>query len=49
MSWHGWKTRPGDQASARQHYEDFLDRWGDADLTIPAVAEAKDRLAILTP
>ena len=43
------EDQAGDQASARQHYEDFLDRWGDADLTIPAVAEAKDRLAILTP
>ena len=39
----------GDVASARQHYQDFLDRWGDADLPIPAVAEAKDRLAALTP
>lgn len=43
------EDQAGDQASARQHYEDFLDRWGDADLPIPAVAEAKDRLAILTP
>ena len=37
----------GDVASARQHYQDFLDRWGDADLPIPAVAKAKARMATL--
>jgi tetratricopeptide (TPR) repeat protein/tRNA A-37 threonylcarbamoyl transferase component Bud32 len=37
----------GDVASARQHYQEFLDRWGDADLPIPAVAKAKSRLAAL--
>ena len=37
----------GDVASARQHDEEFLGRWGDADLLIPAVAKTKARMAIL--
>jgi tetratricopeptide (TPR) repeat protein len=39
----------GNVASARQYYQEFLDRWGEADLPIPAVAEAKSRLATLAP
>ncbi len=43
------EDRAGDVASARQHYKEFLDRWGDADLPIPAVDAARSRLAALTP
>lgn len=39
----------GDLASARQHYRQFLARWGEADLPIPDVQEAKSRLAKLEP
>ncbi len=39
----------GDMASARQHYQEFLDRWGEADLPIPKVAKAKSHLATLAP
>ncbi len=39
----------GDLQSARRHYREFLDRWGDADMSIADVAEAKARLAVLEP
>ena len=39
----------GDLASARQHYTEFLDRWGEADVSIPTVAKAKSRMAALAP
>jgi serine/threonine protein kinase len=39
----------GDLASARQHYRKFLDRWGEADMPIADVSEAKSRLAKLEP
>jgi tetratricopeptide (TPR) repeat protein len=38
----------GDLDGARQHYREFLDHWGNADMPIPAVDEAKARLAALT-
>jgi tetratricopeptide (TPR) repeat protein len=41
------EDQAGDQASAGQHYQEFVDRWGDADLPIPAVAEAKERITVL--
>jgi len=37
----------GDIPSARQHYRQFLDRWGDADLPLAEVKDAKLRLAAL--
>jgi tetratricopeptide (TPR) repeat protein len=37
----------GQRAAAREHYEAFLARWGNADLPIPQVAEARSRLAAL--
>jgi serine/threonine protein kinase/tetratricopeptide (TPR) repeat protein len=37
----------GDLEDARQHYRRFLDRWGNADMPIPAVDDAKARLAAL--
>ena len=43
------EDQAGDVASAREHYQEFLDRWGEADLPIGAVGEARFRLAALTP
>jgi tetratricopeptide (TPR) repeat protein len=37
----------GDLESARRHYRRFLSRWGNADMPIPAVDDAKERLAAL--
>jgi tetratricopeptide (TPR) repeat protein/TolB-like protein len=37
----------GDIPSARQHYRQFLDRWGNADLPLAEVKDAKTRLAAL--
>jgi tetratricopeptide (TPR) repeat protein len=37
----------GDLAAARIHYEEFLARWGDADLEIPEADDARRRLAAL--
>ncbi|MFQ5599203.1 MAG: protein kinase [Candidatus Krumholzibacteriia bacterium] len=37
----------GDMASARQHYREFLELWGDADLPVAQVEDAKSRLAVL--
>jgi len=34
----------GDLESAREHYEKYLEFWGNADLTIPSVEDAKVRL-----
>jgi hypothetical protein len=43
------EEQAGDLASARQHYRQFLARWGEADLPIADVNEAKSRLAKLEP
>ena len=37
----------GDIANAQKHYREFLDRWGEADVEIPEVNDAKSRLANL--
>jgi hypothetical protein len=37
----------GELESAREHYRRFLSRWGDADMPVPAVDDAKARLAAL--
>ena len=37
----------GDLESARKHYQKYLEFWGNADLTIPSVEDAKARLARL--
>jgi tetratricopeptide (TPR) repeat protein len=37
----------GDLGSARKHYQKYLEFWGNADLTIPSVEDAKARLARL--
>jgi serine/threonine protein kinase/tetratricopeptide (TPR) repeat protein len=34
----------GDLDSARRHYREFLDRWGDADVELPQVIDARQRL-----
>jgi len=39
----------GDLSAARVHYEEFLARWGNADLEIPEVNDARRRLAALGP
>ncbi len=38
----------GDLASARKHYREYLDRWGNADKPIPDVKDAKARLEALS-
>jgi tetratricopeptide (TPR) repeat protein len=42
------EDQAGDVASARGHYQEVIDRWGDADLPVPLVGEAKERMAALT-
>ncbi|MGB6031357.1 MAG: tetratricopeptide repeat protein, partial [Bacteroidota bacterium] len=37
----------GDLDNAREHYQKYLDFWGNADRTIPSVKKAKARLARL--
>jgi serine/threonine protein kinase/tetratricopeptide (TPR) repeat protein len=37
----------GDHDAAREYYQRYLDRWGEADLPIPEVLQAKARLAAL--
>jgi serine/threonine protein kinase/tetratricopeptide (TPR) repeat protein len=37
----------GDRDSARKHYQKYVDFWGNADLTVPSVEDAKARLARL--
>jgi tetratricopeptide (TPR) repeat protein len=37
----------GDRAAARDHYRAFLDAWGEADIAIPDVEDARRRLAAL--
>jgi tetratricopeptide (TPR) repeat protein len=37
----------GKTADARKHYREFLDDWGDPDIAIPAVEDARKRLAAL--
>lgn len=37
----------GDLESAKEHYREYLSRWGEADLPIPEVPEAKARLTKL--
>jgi tetratricopeptide (TPR) repeat protein/predicted Ser/Thr protein kinase len=37
----------GDLDAARKHYQKFLEYWGNADITVPSVEEAKARLARL--
>ena len=37
----------GDLVSARKHYRKYLDRWGEADVPLKNVADAKVRLAAL--
>jgi tetratricopeptide (TPR) repeat protein len=40
-------SRRGDRVKARAAYEQFLDRWKDADAEIPMLREARKRLAEL--
>ncbi len=42
------EEQTGDLEGARKHYREFLDHWGNADMPIPAVSDAKARLAALT-
>ena len=37
----------GDTAAARQHFKDFLDHWGDVDMPVASVDDARARLAAL--
>jgi tetratricopeptide (TPR) repeat protein len=37
----------GETDAARANYEEFLRRWGDADVTLPQVEDARERLARL--
>lgn len=37
----------GNHDAAREFYQRYLKRWGEADLPIPEVLKAKDRLAAL--
>ncbi len=37
----------GETDVAREHYREFLARWGEADMPIPIVRDARDRLAAL--
>ena len=37
----------GDVAAAREHYQAFLERWGETDLPVPAADEARERLTAL--
>ncbi len=41
------EEQTGDLESARKHYREFLDHWGNAYMPIPAVDDAKARLAAL--
>jgi len=38
----------GNHDAAREYYQRYLDRWGEADLPIPEVREAQDGLAALS-
>jgi tetratricopeptide (TPR) repeat protein/tRNA A-37 threonylcarbamoyl transferase component Bud32 len=37
----------GDLASAREHYREYLSRWGEADMEVPEVVEARSRVVAL--
>ena len=37
----------GNHDAARETYQRYLDRWGESDLAIPEVLQAKARLAAL--
>jgi tetratricopeptide (TPR) repeat protein len=41
------EEKAGDLDQAREHYQKYLDYWGDADITIPSVEDARARLARL--
>jgi tetratricopeptide (TPR) repeat protein/tRNA A-37 threonylcarbamoyl transferase component Bud32 len=41
------EEKAGDTAAAREHYRQFLNYWGEADISIPEVDDAKARLAVL--
>ena len=41
------KEDAGRLAEARQHYTAYLERWGNADVSIPNVDDARSRLAKL--
>ena len=41
------EEKMGEIDNARTNYRRFLEYWGDADLPVPQVAEAKARLAAL--